>query len=366
MPASTRLTHPGAADTAGAHAPRISSAGRPGRRVLPWLVMAVVLLVAVVLSISCGSRPIDLASTWRVVPQVFGGDPGAVPGVPPLDGAVVESRVWRTAAGVLTGAALSVAGALLQGATRNPLGDPGILGLTAGAAFAVVTGGALFGLSGVANQLWLAALGSAVAMVAVYGLATAARGGARPVTLALTGAAVSAGLTALTSAILLSHQATFDTFRRWQVGELTRPDGTFLVAATPVVVAGLVLGWCLARSLDTLTLGDALGRGLGTHPALTRGLVGVAVVLLAGTSTALVGPLVFCGLLVPHAVRVVVGVSYRRVIPACLLAGPAIVLLADVVARVLVPDREIQVGIALVVIGAPALVAVLRGKTVAA
>ena len=122
MPASTSLTRSGAEDTAGAHAPRGSSAERPGRRVLPWLVMAVVLLVAVVLSISCGSRPIDLASTWRVVPQVFGGDPGAVPGVPPLDGAVVESRVWRTAAGVLTGAALSVAGALLQGATRNPLG----------------------------------------------------------------------------------------------------------------------------------------------------------------------------------------------------------------------------------------------------
>ena len=339
---------------------------RPGRRAVPWLVLGVLLVLSVLLSVSCGSRPIDVASTWRVVPSVFGGDPGSVPGVPALDGAVVQSRVWRTAAGLLTGAALAVAGALLQGATRNPLGDPGILGLTAGAAFAVVLGGAAFGLSGVTHQLWLAALGSAVAMVAVYALAAAARGGARPVTLALTGAAVSAGLTALTSAILLSHQATFDTFRRWQVGELTRPDGTFLLAATPVVLVGLVLGCSLARSLDTLVLGDALGRGLGTHPALTRSLAGVAVVLLAGTATALVGPLVFCGLLVPHAVRVLVGVSYRRVLPACVLAGPFIVLLSDVVARVLVPDREIQVGIALVVIGAPALVAVLRGKTVSA
>ncbi|WP_233542672.1 FecCD family ABC transporter permease [Kocuria tytonis] len=355
----------GSTTLARSDAPRPARAARPGRRGALWAALLAVLLVAVVLSISCGSRPIGPATTWHAVPYVLTGHADAVPGVAPLDGAVVQTRVWRTAAGVLTGAALAVAGALLQGATRNPLGDPGILGLTAGAAFAVVTGGALLGLSGVVNQLWLAAAGSAVAMTAVYALAAVARGGARPVTLALTGAAVSAGLTALTSAILLSHQATFDTFRRWQVGELTRPDGTFLLLAAPVVLVALVLGWWLARSLDTLSLGDALGRGLGTHPALTRSLVGVAVVLLAGTATALVGPLVFCGLLVPHAVRALVGVSYRRVVPACLLAGPGIVLLADVVARVVVPDREIQVGIALVVIGAPALVAVLRGRAVA-
>ena len=339
-------------------------ARRTARGPVLWLVLLAVLAAAVVLSVSCGARPISLDATWRTVPQVLFGDPENVPGVTAIDGAVVQTRVWRTAAGVLTGAALSVAGALLQGATRNPLGDPGILGLTAGAAFAVVTGGAFLGLTATVDQLWLAALGSAVAMAAVYALASAARGGARPVTLALTGAAVSAGLTALTSSVLLSHQATFDTFRRWQVGELTRPDGSFLLLATPVVLVGLLLGWVVARSLDTLTLGDALGRGLGTHPALTRTLAGLAVVLLAGTSTALVGPLVFCGLLVPHAVRVLTGVSYRRVVPACLLAGPSIVLLADVVARVLVPDREIQVGIALVVLGAPALVAVLRGKAV--
>lgn len=333
---------------------------------MSWLAMAALLLAAVFLSISYGSRPIGLGVTWHVVPHVFSGDPGAVPGVPALDGAVVESRVWRTGAGLLTGAALAVAGALLQGATRNPLGDPGILGLTAGAAFAVVAGGAFLGLTGVTHQLWLAALGSAVAVAAVYALASAARGGARPVTLALTGAAVSAGLTALTSAVLLSNQATFDTFRRWQVGELTRPDGTFLVLASPVILVALLLGWTLARSLDTLTLGEALGRGLGVNPALVRGLAGLAVVLLSGTSTALVGPLVFCGLLVPHAVRSLVGISYRRVVPACLLAGPLIVLLADVVARVLVPDREIQVGIALVVIGAPALVVVIRRRGVVA
>ncbi|MDO4918444.1 iron ABC transporter permease [Kocuria sp.] len=346
-------------------APSTATAARSGRGAGVWVLLAFLLVVAAVLSVSCGSRPIDAATTWRVVPHVFFGDPGAVPGVAPLDGAVVESRVWRTAAGILTGAALAVAGALLQGATRNPLGDPGILGLTAGAALAVVAGGAFFGLSGVTHQLWLAALGSAVAMAAVYALASAARGGARPVTLALTGAAVSAGLTALTSAVLLSHQATFDSFRRWQVGELSRPDGTFLVLATPGILVGLALGCSLARSLDALSLGDELGRGLGTHPALTRSLAGLAVVLLAGTSTALVGPLVFCGLLVPHAMRVFLGVSYRRVLPACVLAGPVIVLVADVLARVLVPDREIQVGIALVVIGAPALVAVLRGKAVA-
>lgn len=331
-----------------------------------WPVLIVALVASVVVSTAVGTRPVSLADTWAVLPHVFTGDVDAVKGVPALDAAVVQSRVLRTAAGVLAGAALAVAGALLQGATRNPLGDPGILGISAGAAFAVVTGATLGGLASPTAQLTLAAAGSAVAMALVYGLAAAARGGARPVTLALTGAAVSAGLAALTSAMLLSSQATFNTFRAWQVGDLTRPDGVFLLSALPVVAVGLVLAWSLGSSLDTLGLGDALGRGLGAHPALIRSLAGLAVALLAGTATALVGPLVFCGLLVPHAVRSFVGVSYTRVIPACLVAGPAVVLIADVVARVLVPDREIQVGIALVVLGAPALVAVVRRRAVAA
>lgn len=335
-----------------------------GTHQLSWPVLLGCLLLALVGSVAVGTRPVDLSVTWAVLPHALTGDIQSVSGVPALDAAVVESRVWRTAAGVLTGAALAVAGALLQGATRNPLGDPGILGLTAGAACAVVTGAVVGGLVSPGSQLWLAALGSAVAMLLVYGLATAAKGGARPVTLALTGAAISAGLGALTSAMLLTDQATFNSFRTWQVGDFSRPDGAFLLLAAPVILVGLLLAWPLGGSLDTLSLGDALGRGLGAHPALIRLLAGVAVVLLAGTATALAGPLVFCGLLVPHAVRAFVGVSYRRVIPACILAGPVVVLLADTVARVVLPDRELQVGIALVIIGAPALVAIVRRKGV--
>lgn len=330
-----------------------------------WLLLTAVLAVSVVASVAVGTRPIDPAVTWRVLPGVFHGDITGT-GVPALDAAVVQSRVWRTAAGALTGAGLAVSGALLQGVTRNPLGDPGILGLTAGASFGVVAGSTALGLTSPGAQLWLAAAGAAVAMVVVYALAAAAPGGARPLTLTLTGAALSAGLTALTSALLLTHQATFNTFRTWQVGDLTRPDGSFLLLATPVLLAALLLSWGLAGSLDALGLGDALGRGLGTHPALTRCLAGLAVVLLAGPATALVGPLVFCGLLVPHALRALLGISYRVVLPACMLAGPAVVLFADTVARVVAPDREIQVGIALVVIGAPALVAVVRRRGVIA
>lgn len=344
----------------------LSGAARVRTRRAAWPLFVVALVIAVVLSATVGTRPVALSTTWSVLPHVLTGDLGSVSGVDSLDAAVVQSRVWRTMAGLLTGAALAVAGALLQGATRNPLGDPGILGLTAGAACAVVTGAVLGGLTSPGAQLWLAAVGSAVAMVFVYGLATAAKGGARPVTLALTGAAVSAGLGALTSAMLLTDQATFHSFRTWQVGDLSRPDGAFLVLAAPVILAGVVLAWPLGGSLDTLSLGDALGQGLGAHPALIRTLAGVAVVLLAGTATALAGPLVFCGLLVPHAVRAFVGVSYRRVIPACLVAGPTIVLLADTLARIALPDRELQVGIALVLLGAPALVAIVRRRGVVA
>ena len=329
-----------------------------------WSLLLAALLIAVALSLTVGTRPVPLSATWEVLPHVLTGDLGSAEGVATLDAAVVQSRAWRTVAGVLTGAALAVAGALLQGATRNPLGDPGILGLTAGAACAVVAGAVLGGLVSPESQLGLAAVGSAVAMMFVYGLAAAAKGGARPVTLALTGAAVSAGLGAVTSALLLTDQATFNSFRTWQVGDLARPDGTFLLMAAPVILAGILLAWPLGGSMDTLSLGDALGRGLGAHPTLIRVLAGGAVVLLAGTATALAGPLVFCGLLVPHAVRAFVGVSYRRVIPACVSAGPTIVLLADTLARIALPDRELQVGIALVIIGAPALVAVVRRKGV--
>ncbi|MDN5700858.1 MAG: iron chelate uptake ABC transporter family permease subunit, partial [Kocuria sp.] len=156
---------------------------------MAWPVLVGCLLVAFAVSVAVGTRPVDLTVTWSVLPHAVTGDTQSVTGIPALDAAVVESRVWRTVAGVLTGAALAVAGALLQGATRNPLGDPGILGLTAGAACAVVMGAVLGGLISPGSQLWLAALGSGMAKLLVYGLAAAAKGGASPVTLALTGAA---------------------------------------------------------------------------------------------------------------------------------------------------------------------------------
>ncbi|UFN42716.1 FecCD family ABC transporter permease [Nocardioides okcheonensis] len=319
----------------------------PRRRGLPAAVAValVVVVAAGALSVLVGARTVPLAAVWDADHPLH---------------AVVEARVDRTLLGLAVGAALGLAGALMQGLTRNPLADPGILGVNAGATFAMVVGMTAFGAATMAQFLPLAFLGAAVAAVLVQTVASLGRDGATPMKLAVTGAALSAGLASWTTGLLLADRKTMESFRFWQVGTVAGRGVDVLLTGLPFLVVGALLALAGARVLNTLALGDDLARGLGRRTTRDRLVVALAIVLLAGTATALAGPVAFVGLVVPHVVRVFVGPDHGRVLPFSMLAGAALVVLADTAGRVVLPPAEVQVGIMAAVVGVPVFVALVR------
>jgi iron complex transport system permease protein len=322
--------------------------GGHGRR--PALPVSVAIAIAAlagagVLSLLVGARSVPLEVVWEA------GHP-----LRP----VVEARFERTVLGFAVGAALGLAGALMQGLTRNPLADPGILGVNAGATFAMVVGMTTFGLSAMGEFLPLAFVGAAVAALVVHAIASMGRDGATPLKLAVTGAALSAGLASWTTGLLLADRKTMETFRFWQVGTIGGRGLEVLVTGLPFLVVGAVLALAGARLLNTLALGDDLARGLGRRTSRDRLVVALAIVLLAGTATALAGPIAFVGLVVPHVVRSLVGPDHGRVLPFSMLAGAALVVVADTVGRVVLPPSEVQVGIMAAAVGVPVFIALIR------
>ena len=275
---------------------------------------------------------------------------------------VRTSRLPRTLLGLLVGAALGLAGALLQALTRNPLADPGLLGVNAGAAAAVVVGVALLGAAGPAAQLPAAVLGAGLATLVVAVLGSRGRGGEVPVRLALAGAAVSAALGAVVSGLVLARPDTFDSYRNWSIGALAGRDPSVLATCAPLLAVGIALGLSLARPLDALALGEHSGRALGVHVGRVRAGTLVAATLCAGGATAAAGPVGFVGLAVPHAARVLVGPSQRALLPLCAVLAPTLLLAADVVGRVVARPGEIEVGIVTAVLGAPVFLALVRRR----
>ena len=276
-----------------------------------------------------------------------------------------ELRLPRTILGVLVGAALGMAGAVMQGVTRNPLADPGILGVNAGASLLVVIGISAFGVTSILGYVWFAFAGAAVASVVVYSVAALGREGATPVKLALAGAALSAAFGAVTSAMLLLDQATFDQFRFWAVGSLAGRDMTIVVQIAPFLIAGCLLALCLGRVLNTLSLGEDVARGLGANVVLSRGVSAAAVVLLCGAATAACGPIGFVGLTIPHVARMIVGPDYRWVLPYSMVLAPILLLAADIIGRVVARPGELQVAIVTAFLGAPVFIALVRRKKLA-
>lgn len=334
----------------GVRAPAPAPAGpaTPGRgrsAYAAWWLLLGLLAVAVVASLLVGSR---LVAPTELLHDGSAGQ------------AILQTRLPRTVLGLLVGAALAVAGGCLQGLTRNPLADSGLLGVNAGASFAMVVAVSVFGVSSLHSYVWFALVGAAVAAVGVHLVASVGRDGATPAKLVLVGAALSAGVQSWTSAVLLTDRQTFDVMRRWQVGTIGGRDWEVVLTGLPFLAVGGVLALVGARTLDTLALGDDLARGLGRRTAADRVVLGLAVVLLAGTATALAGPIAFVGLVVPHAVRALVGTAYTRVLPLAMGYGAALVLLADVVGRVVLPPTEVQVGIMTAVVGVPVFCWFLR------
>ncbi|MDN3479052.1 iron chelate uptake ABC transporter family permease subunit [Curtobacterium sp. APC 4022] len=323
---------------------------------LATVLAVVVLAAACALSVAVGSRPIPLGV---VVDTLL--HPGRTDEIGLI---VLGNRVPRTVVGLLAGAALGVAGAVMQGITRNPLADPSILGVNAGAALAVVVGIAVFGISGTATYLPFAFAGAALAALLVYGIAAVARGGLTPVGLALSGAVTAAALSSVTTAVLVTNASLLDQLRFWQVGALAGKDlRTAGVVVAPIVV-GLVIAVGLGRSLNTLALGDELAASLGQRVVLVRAVGAVVTVLLAGSAVAAAGPIAFVGLAVPHAVRRLSGPDHRWTILLSAVVAPALLLVADVIGRVVAYPGELQVGIVTALIGAPVFIALVRSRAV--
>jgi iron complex transport system permease protein len=339
--------------TSSAAAPAPVVGGLRRRRLLGLALLAVGLVACCLASIAVGAKPIPLDGVWHALFTPTGTE----------DDIVVRSlRIPRTVLGVMAGGALGLAGALIQGHTRNPLADPGLLGISPGAGFFVVIGIYVFGVTNLYGYVWFAFAGALAASVAVFLLGSVGRGGPTPVTLALAGAAVSALLAALTSAVILIDVQTLDAYRFWAVGSVAGRDVEVAGQVQWFLLVGALLAFASAPALNALALGEDVARSLGHSVRRARLLGVVAITLLAGAATAACGPIAFVGLIVPHIVRSFTGPDYRWLLPASALAGGALLLLADVIGRVVVRPGELQVGIVLALIGGPFFVWLVRRR----
>ena len=305
-------------------------------------------------ALAWGSHPIPLATVLDAFTAYDPTNPSHV--------VVTQSRVPRAILGVLVGAALATSGLVMQSFTRNPIADPGILGVNAGAAAGVVLAMAYLGITTIGGYLWFALAGAGAGAVVVYLLGSSRSQGSSPVRMTLAGAAFSIAIGALTSMVLASNESVFATFRYWAIGTLQGRGLDIIVVVAPLIVLGLVLALALIRPLNALALGEEAAIAVGVSVARARiGAVAV-VVLLAGSATAAVGPIGFVGLATAHIVRVIVGPDHRYLLPATLVCGPALLLSADVLGRVAAAPAELQTGIAAAVMGGPLFIMLVRSK----
>lgn len=350
---TTPATSAGGTDT-GARPDRSTHRRRRRPAAGPSLVLLLLALLALACfaSLAWGVRDVSLGTVWQALADPVPGD---------NDMSVVrEQRGPRTLLGVLAGLALGLAGALLQGLTRNPIADPGLLGINSGASLAVVVAIAVFGLSDLGEFVWFAYLGAAVAALLVYGAASLGWEGPTPVRLALLGAAVTASTTALIMLVLTTDRSVLEDYRFWSVGSLVNRDPGLAAAVAPALVVGTVLALVSGRFLNAVSLGEDVARGLGQSVGRGRAIVVAAVVLLSGSAVAMVGPIAFVGLVVPHVARGLVGPDYRWVLPLSALLGPLLLLAADVAGRLVVRPSEMEAGLMVTVVGTPVLVWLVR------
>ncbi|MFE2498878.1 FecCD family ABC transporter permease [Streptomyces scopuliridis] len=342
-----------------AAAPPIHSTGHAlvARRT-GWTAAAVVaVLLAVLLSLAVGARAV--APSAVVDALLYGGHSD--------DAEVIRQlRVPRTLIGLMVGAALALAGTVLQGITRNPIADPGILGISQGSSVGVVLAIAFAGVHTLSGYVWYAFAGAAVASVAVYAIASSGRGGATPVKLALGGAAINALLVSVTMGVLTTSAATLDEFRFWQVGSIAGRDAEVAGQVWPFLLLGTVLVISVARGLDALALGEDVAKGLGQNVAAVRIVGGLGATVLTGVAVAAAGPIAFIGLAVPHIARAIVGSDHRWVLPMAALIGPVMLLVSDVIGRIVFPPSEVPAGVMTALLGVPFLVALVRRKAVPA
>ena len=322
-------------------------------RFLGLLVGAGILFFCLMASVRFGAARIETAEVIRAFTDFDGSEEALI---------IRTLRVPRALIAALVGGSLGVAGGIMQGLTRNPLAEPGILGINAGAALAVVGAVFFLGVSSLSTYALFAFVGAGAAAVIVYGLGSMGRGGMTPMKVTVAGAALAALLSSLTTAMLILNQRTLDEIRFWLAGSVAGRDLDLLLQVLPYIGAGLVLALSLGRQITTLNLGDDVAVGLGQRTAWIKALAAVSVVLLAGSAVAVAGPIGFVGLIVPHLVRFFSGVDYRWILPYSATLGAILLVGADVAARLVIRPQELPVGVMTALLGAPFFIYLARWR----
>ncbi|AGZ42992.1 FecCD family ABC transporter permease [Actinoplanes friuliensis] len=328
------------------------SASRTRRRWIGLGIGVVVLVAAVALSIAIGSRTIGLGTVWRVLWHEDGSAESVI---------VHQLRLPRTLLGIGVGAALGLAGTVMQALTRNPLAEPGLLGVNLGAATAVVLAIAFLGVTSATGYVWFAFAGAAITSAAVFALGGSGKA-PTPERQVLAGVSLTSVLGAIVWAVLVTRREAFDRYRHWDVGSLSDRETATILQVMPFLLAGIVLALVLGRQLNALSMGDDSATSLGAHPGRIRALGILTVTLLCGAATAASGPIWFLGLAVPYAARMIVGSDHRWILTYALVLGPALLLGSDVLGRVLVAPAELPVGVVTAFLGAPLFIALCRRR----
>ncbi|SMO80929.1 FecCD family ABC transporter permease [Paracoccus laeviglucosivorans] len=328
---------------------------RSSRSRVFWLALVLAVLVALCAgSVAIGTRSVSWSEIWAALAGR----------VDTVGQAAVAARIPRTLMALLAGAALGLSGAIMQGITRNPLADPGILGVNMGASLAIAVGVAWFGITTANAYIWVAILGAGFTAVFVYVIGSLGRGGATPLKLALAGVATSVAFASLVIAVVLTRGDIAGGIRQWQVGGVGGATFARLSVVLPFLVAGFLISMATARKLNSLALGDELAAGLGERVALARAMAALGAILLCGATTAICGPIGFVGLIVPHLCRLLFGVDHRWLLPFSALVGAALLTCADIAGRLIARPNELDVGIVTAFIGAPFFIWIVRRQKV--
>jgi iron complex transport system permease protein len=327
-------------------------------RVRPLLLIGLslsllIVLMLLVASLTLGAAKIPLSTIYGALTAFDGSTDHLI---------IYTIRLPRSLIAILVGAAMAVAGALMQGLTRNPLADPGILGINAGAALAVAIAVFLFGTSSPIIYAGCAFFGAAATAISVYFLASLGRGGLTPLNLTLVGAALTALFYSLMTSILIVSQRTLDEMRFWLAGSVADRDFSLFLQVLPYLTIGLAIAFALGRQITTISLGEDIARSLGQQTVWVKVLAAVSIVLLAGSAVAIAGPIGFVGLIIPHIVRFLVGVDYRWILPYCAVFGAILLLISDIGARLLLQPQELPVGVMTAIAGAPFFIYLARWK----
>lgn len=309
------------------------------------------ILVCLIASLALGTRYVKLT---EVVDALVNTENSAFAAL------VVRERIPRTVFSLLAGAALGVSGAIMQAITRNPVADPSILGVNTGASLFVVCGIAFFRISTASQYIWFALAGAAVTAIFVYGIGSLGYGGATPIKLTLAGAATSAALSSLVSAVILPRTEVMNSFRFWQVGSVSGATWEGIVSVLPFLITGIAIAVLTTPALNAMALGDDIATGLGVRTGMIRIIGAFAGVLLCGATTALAGPIGFVGLMIPHTIRLLCGPDLRMLVPLSAAGGAMLLTISDIVGRLIGNPGELESGIITAFFGAPILIIVAR------